>query len=125
MRKEPFSILFCVFIISAIMSVTAMAKVFINKASDSKLGKLEGVGPNKCSEIIECRDTEGPFWNIEELKRVKGIGPTWIERNRKNIIITPELKCWNCGMVIKVEWGSKKGVCPFCSKKWPKPVNTN
>lgn len=49
--------------------------VDINTASVDELIKLPNIGPVIASRIVEYRDRHGPFQNIEELTRVRGIGP--------------------------------------------------
>jgi competence protein ComEA len=46
---------------------------------------LIGVGPKKALAIIEYRETNGPFYNAEEIVNVKGIGPKTLEKNIENI----------------------------------------
>jgi rRNA maturation endonuclease Nob1 len=82
--------------------------------------RFKRTGPNVASNIIEHRDRYGPFWSLEAVQGIKGIGALWVEDNKKKIRITPELRCWNCGRIIKLEQGQKSGVCPFCKRKWPK-----
>ena len=49
-------------------------KVNINKASQSDLESLSGVGPSLASKIIDYRNNNGKFSNIEDIKNVSGIG---------------------------------------------------
>ena len=59
-------------------------KVNINTASAAQLasGKLKGIGLAKAKTIIAYRTEHGKFNTIEELAKVKGIGPKLFERNR-------------------------------------------
>ena len=53
---------------------TLNAIVNINTASKESLMTLSGIGESKAEKIIEYRNINGNFKNIEELKNVKGIG---------------------------------------------------
>lgn len=46
----------------------------INKATQTDLENLPGIGPSLAMKIIEYRDTNGNFTDISELKNVNGIG---------------------------------------------------
>ena len=49
-------------------------KVNINTAKQKELETLPGIGPTIALRIIEYREENGKFTNIEELKEVEGIG---------------------------------------------------
>lgn len=50
------------------------AKININKADETELQNLPGIGPAKAAAIIEYRNTNGPFNAVEDLKNISGIG---------------------------------------------------
>lgn len=52
----------------------ASGKININTADLYQLCKLEGIGEKMASRIIAYRTQKGNFKNIDELKKVKGIG---------------------------------------------------
>jgi len=56
-----------------------------NTASEAQLQTLPGVGPALSQRIIEAR-TEQPFRNVDDLDRVKGIGPAKLEKLRPHLI---------------------------------------
>jgi competence protein ComEA len=47
----------------------------LNTASTADLDDLPGIGPSIAERIIEYRTTNGPFQAVEDLQKVKGIGP--------------------------------------------------
>ncbi|MCJ8006897.1 helix-hairpin-helix domain-containing protein [Lederbergia wuyishanensis] len=55
-------------------------KVNLNKANSSELETLPGIGPSKAAAIIEFREQNGPFKQIEDLQKISGIGPKTFER---------------------------------------------
>ncbi len=59
----------------------------INSASVEELEKLPSVGPALASRIVDDRARNGPFRKVEDLDRVKGIGPKLIEKMRPFIVV--------------------------------------
>ena len=57
-----------------------LAKINLNKVSSDDLLHCRGISPNLAKKIIEFRDINGPFNQIEELKNVKGIGDYRFEK---------------------------------------------
>ena len=60
------------------------ATVDINSANKSELMSLEGIGEKKAEAIITYRKANC-FNNVDGLTKVKGIGPKFIEKNKKNL----------------------------------------
>jgi competence protein ComEA len=58
---------------SPLTNVT-QGKANLNLASKSQLESLPGIGPTLAQRIIDYRNKNGFFKNIEELKKVSGIG---------------------------------------------------
>jgi len=57
----------------------------INRATVEEWDELPGIGPAKARAIVDDRERNGPFRSIDDLARVKGIGPKLLERLREAI----------------------------------------
>lgn len=62
-------------------------KVNINTADLQQLQQLNGIGAKKAQAILEYRQQNGKFKNLDDLKNVKGIGPKMLEKNRAMIVL--------------------------------------
>lgn len=63
-------------------------QVNINQASAEMLAeKLNGIGMQKAKAIVEYRDKYGAFNSLENILEVKGIGPSFLEKNRDKLIL--------------------------------------
>lgn len=62
-------------------------KVNINTATQTELEELPGIGPSTALKIIQYRDENGKFKNIEDIKEVSGIGENKYS-NIKDLITT-------------------------------------
>ncbi|WP_350561934.1 helix-hairpin-helix domain-containing protein [Psychrobacter sp. CAL346-MNA-CIBAN-0220] len=57
----------------------------INRATESELVSLYGIGSSKAQAIVLYREMFGGFKTVDELQKVKGIGPKTIENNRSRL----------------------------------------
>jgi competence protein ComEA len=62
-------------------------KINLNKATVEEISQLKGIGMKYAERIVQYRDKNGPFKNIEDLLNVQGIGPKTLEKNKDRIII--------------------------------------
>ena len=62
-------------------------KININTATKEELNKLHGIGSSKAKSIIEYREKVNGFKEIDELKKVEGIGEELFAKIKENIII--------------------------------------
>jgi competence protein ComEA len=86
----------CLAIAPALLSSTASADevamaaqaqtVNINEADADTLARtLVGVGASRAEAIVRYREEFGPFFTVDDLAQVKGIGPGVVEKNRQRI----------------------------------------
>lgn len=61
-------------------NIVSDGKVSINKASIQELMTIKGIGEAKAKAIIDYRNKQGSFKNIDELKNVSGIGNSTFEK---------------------------------------------
>ena len=59
----------------------------INKATKQDLQNLPGIGVSLASKIIEYREENGKFANIEDIKNVNGIGESKYENIKEHICV--------------------------------------
>lgn len=52
----------------------------LDVATEKEIEALRHVGPALARRIVADRDSFGPFGSIEGLKRVKGVGPSMVEK---------------------------------------------
>ncbi len=86
MRNTLKNILF-VLLFSLSASVFA-GPVNINTADAKTLSSsISGIGDKKAEAIVQYRKSHGPFKTVDDLARVKGIGPKIIEKNRAVLVV--------------------------------------
>jgi competence protein ComEA len=56
------------------------SKININKADETELQNLPGIGPAKAAAIVEYRNSSGPFEAVDDLKKISGIGDKTFEK---------------------------------------------
>ncbi|WP_374721712.1 helix-hairpin-helix domain-containing protein [Peribacillus tepidiphilus] len=62
-------------------------KVNLNSADENELQTLPGIGPSKAASIVEYRNQNGRFKNIDELKNITGIGEKTFEKLKDSITV--------------------------------------
>jgi len=63
--------------------------VDLNKATAAQLDRIRGVGPVTAGAIIADREAHGPFESVEDLVRVRGVGPKTVEKAKGVVDVTP------------------------------------
>jgi competence protein ComEA len=64
----------------------------VNAASWSEFAVLPGLGETLAKRIVASRESEGPFRDHDDLRRVRGIGPRTLERIRPYLLPIPEIE---------------------------------
>jgi competence protein ComEA len=64
-------------------------KLDINSATPIEWAQLAGIGETLARRIVDDRARNGPFESIDDLQRVKGIGPKTVERIRPHLTVNP------------------------------------
>lgn len=59
----------------------------INTADENELDSLPGIGPSRAKDIIRYREENGGFQNIEDIKKIKGIGESSFEKLKDKITV--------------------------------------
>lgn len=68
-------------------STKPTSKININKATQTELEMIPGVGPSTALKIIEHREQNGKFKSIEDIKKVSGIGDAKYEKMKNYITV--------------------------------------
>ena len=63
------------------------SKININKATQSELESIPGIGPSTALKIINYREENGKFSSIEDIKNVSGIGEVKYSKMKDYITI--------------------------------------
>ncbi len=64
-----------------------VGRVNINTADLEKLQSLPGIGPSMAQKIIAYRVSFGPFHSIDDLIKIKGIGPKTFDKLKKAVTV--------------------------------------
>jgi competence protein ComEA len=65
----------------------AAAPIDLNRADAATLDRLPGIGPVLAAAIVADRAARGPFASVEDLGRVRGIGPRTVERLAGRVVL--------------------------------------
>lgn len=63
------------------------ATVNVNQATKEELMTVSGIGEKKAQDIIDYRESNGPFQQIDELINVSGIGEKTLEKLRDQLTV--------------------------------------
>lgn len=68
---------------------SAQKVIDINTASKEELQSLPGIGPALAQRILDDRKQNGPYSKVDDLARVKGIGPKMLAKIRHRLSVGP------------------------------------
>jgi competence protein ComEA len=71
----------------AIGPAVPAAPVDLNRASVEELDALPGVGPSTATAIVSYRTQIGPFASVDDLLKVRGIGPAKLDAIRELVAV--------------------------------------
>lgn len=73
-----------------LLTPASLAEVVnINKADAATLQQhLKGIGPVKSKAIVDYRTKHGSYKSLDDLLEVPGVGPSLLEKNKKNLSLT-------------------------------------
>lgn len=77
------------FVFAVVLSFSNLlyaGQVNINTADVETLSsELSGIGQDKAEAIVAYREQHGPYMQIEDLTKVKGIGVNTLEKNKSKL----------------------------------------
>jgi competence protein ComEA len=73
-------------------SLSALAAVNLNTATQAELEEIKGIGPAKAKAIIDYRKQHGDFKTINQLDNVKGIGEATVAKLKKQLFVSNDKK---------------------------------
>lgn len=74
-------------VVAVLWAGVSFAAVNINAASESELEALPGIGPAKAKAIVAFRTENGAFKSVDELTKVKGIGPAVLAKLKDQAVV--------------------------------------
>lgn len=78
----------CLVLVFLLCFATAtFAEVNINTATVKELTSLPGIGQAKAEAIVKYREKNGAFKNVEDLTKVKGIGPKMLDKIKNEVTV--------------------------------------
>lgn len=76
--------------LQAASPLSGASRIELNRATQAQLERLPYIGPVKAQRILDYREDHGLFERVQELERVRGIGPKTMERLEPLLFIDGE-----------------------------------
>lgn len=84
-------ILASIALFSLFTTISIAAPVNINEADAQLISEsLNGIGAKKAQAIVDYREKNGDFANVDDLTNVKGIGDKLLSKVRDDVLLTSE-----------------------------------
>jgi competence protein ComEA len=93
MVRKMVTVLIVVLAVAALVQVAAAGepvKIDLNKASAEELMQVKGIGKTYAQRIVEYRENNGQFTQIEDIMKVRGIGEKLFESVKDIIVVDTE-----------------------------------
>ena len=74
-------------LLGLLLSFSAFASVDLNKATQSELESIKGIGPAKAKAIVMHREKNGAFKNVDDLAHVKGFGKASVMKLKDQLTV--------------------------------------
>jgi competence protein ComEA len=74
-------------LLGLLVSFSAGAAVDLNKATQSELESIKGIGPAKAKAIVLHREKNGGFKHLDELAQVKGFGKASVAKLKDQLTV--------------------------------------
>jgi competence protein ComEA len=74
------------------LSTSALASVDLNTPTQSELETVKGIGPAKAKNIVDYRQKNGPFKNLQALAEVKGFGKASVAKLKNELAVGRDVK---------------------------------
>lgn len=91
MGQKNLSTLTAILVLAAVLILAPSAfcreKININTASAEQLTQLSGIGPALAERIVDFREHNGAFLNIQDIMLVRGIGVKMFEAIKDQITV--------------------------------------
>jgi len=75
------------FLLGLLFSLSAWAALDLNKATQSELESVKGIGPAKAKAIVEYREKNGAFKSMDDLAQVKGFGKATVAKLKDQVTV--------------------------------------
>lgn len=82
----------------------------VNTALATEFNALPGVGPRLADRLAADREVNGPYESVDDLERVRGIGPKLVQRIRPYVV---------CGRIKETGPGRKETGTIFSPRRVP------